>query len=66
MKLSQREVQWMVADFLCKYCFEGEIALSSHMVEKKSCLVQFVRNGGEKNGIEIETLIKLNHAILYK
>lgn len=63
--LSQTEIQWKIADFLCKTYLEKEsIEVSEGMGEEKSCLVQFVREStDEPNVISIQKLIELNNEI---
>lgn len=47
--VKQRQVQWMIADFLCDYLDKTEkIKRSPVMKNKKSRLVQFVRKGETK------------------
>lgn len=49
--LKQRQVQWMIADFLCEYLCKNkkeELKLSSGMEEDKSRLVRFVRSSETK------------------
>lgn len=69
LSLSQRKVQWMIADFLCKNVFKSgkEIKLAEYMVKnEESCLIQFGREEAKGNNIKIETLIKLNNDIFDK
>lgn len=61
--VTQRAIQWMVADFLCSKYLEG-IQVADVMKENKSCLVKFVRNKRkEKKEIEIEKLIAYSYWI---
>ncbi|MCM1166134.1 MAG: hypothetical protein NC299_14285 [Lachnospiraceae bacterium] len=63
-KKKQREIQWLIADFLCKYYFT-DLKVSPLMENRRSCLVRFVRNEPKKpNEIEITTLIDLNKEFL--
>ena len=72
--VKQRRVQWMIADFLCKYldkCNKSkkEIMLSSGMEKDKSRLVRFIRKSETKvlennrGEIFIEDLIQIDNKI---
>lgn len=59
----QSEIQWMIADFLCRTYLEGKTEVSESMRDKKSsCLVRFVRKDGKKaeEEIKISDLVNLN------
>lgn len=67
-KIWQRDVQWYVADFLCKHYLNKEgIFISNAMISNekggKSRLVQLVRKEPKENEIEISKLIELNNRI---
>ena len=64
----QSDIQWKIADFLCRYCLKGDVDISDKMEEKKSCIVKFVRKVTENtnknpNEIQIKELIRLNDEI---
>lgn len=64
--MKQREIQWHVADFLCKfYLSEEKISVADEMKDKKSRLVRFVRKESDnpENAISITKLIELNNRI---
>ncbi len=64
--MKQREIQWHVADFLCKfYLSEEKISVADEMKDKKSRLVRFVRKESDnpENAIPITKLIELNNRI---
>lgn len=69
ISVTQRMIQWWVADFLCRYLKEkGEsIKVAETMEEEKSCLVKFVRrkDKNKTQEIEIETLITLSKEIFF-
>lgn len=62
---TQSDIQWKIADFLCKYYLKEEsVAVSDKMKNRKSCFVKFVRKKAEKtNEIQIKDLIRLNDEI---
>lgn len=62
--IMQRNIQWKIADFLCKYYLKDDVDISDKMEGKKSCIVKFVRKGTENpNEIQIKELIRLNDEI---
>ena len=66
--LSQREVQWKIAEFLCVKYWNNAVNISDKMEEKKSRLVTFVRpyekeKKTRENPISIADIIDLNEAI---
>ena len=66
--LSQRQIQWKIAQFLCKEYWNGDITISDEMEEERSRLVTFVRLSENpkktpENPIYITELIKLNEDI---
>lgn len=65
--VKQRQVQWMIAKFLCNYLNKNNnrniIELSSGMEKDKSRLVKFARKYVNDEEILIEQLIKLNDEI---
>lgn len=68
LELEQREVQWMIADFLCNHYLEKNyMKVSGEMKDGQSCLVQFVRSkeesGRAQEKILISNLINLNEDI---
>lgn len=64
-KKGQCEIQWMIADFLCKNYLTSLMVSPQMDKDKKSCLVQFIRKEPKKpNEIPIEVLIGLNNEIL--
>ncbi len=58
IKMSQREIQWLIADFLCRTYLKGTVEISESMKDKSSCLVRFVRECREKTEGEIKEEIK--------
>ena len=68
-KVGQRDIQWKIADFLCKnYLKNEEIDISVCMKEKKSCLVRFTRQKRDiqkfpSEDIPICDLIEINKII---
>lgn len=66
--LSQRQIQWKIAEFLCKKYWNDDIEVSDVMKKKRSRLVTFVRlpeapKKLPENPIHITELIKLNEDI---
>lgn len=39
----QSDIQWKIADFLCKHYLKEKIGIADKMDEEKSCIVKFVR-----------------------
>lgn len=73
-KKKQSEIQWMIADFLCRTYLKGKAEVSESMEKKKSsCLVRFVREYGEKTEekektekeIKISDLVNLNRKEIF-
>jgi len=71
-KAGQREIQWRIADFLCKYYLEAKV--SDFMEQERSCLVKFVRSKREDIEIQKEIppyvsicdLIEINKEIFHE
>lgn len=64
---TQTDIQWKIAEFLCKHCFNEEISVPEKMANepRKSRLVRFVREeaGAGNPEIQISDLINLSAKI---
>lgn len=70
LKISQRKIHWMIADFLCGSYFKGDLKVAGPMEkEKNSCLIRFVRRKEQdekaSGKIWICDLINLNAEIFH-
>lgn len=64
--ITQCQIQWKIADFLCKEYKLSDLKVSDQMEkDERSCLVQFVRKlpKSDSNEINIKDLIDLNEEI---